>query len=89
MNSVQGRSFFWSVFSRIRTEYGEVLVFGHFSRSGACSESLGIAQLLPIDEPYVDLVKDFQKRGWGQVRQLNSSRTNGSALCQCQGLNAN
>ena len=25
--------FFWSVFSRIRTEYGEILVFGHFSRS--------------------------------------------------------
>ena len=26
-------SFFWSVFSRIRTEYREILVFGHFSRS--------------------------------------------------------
>ena len=37
--SVQIRSFFWSVFSHIRTEYGEILrtrknsVFGHFSRS--------------------------------------------------------
>ena len=36
--SVQIRSFFWSVFSRIRTEYGGYTdqknsVFGHFSRS--------------------------------------------------------
>ena len=37
--SVQIRSFFWSVFSHIRTEYGEILrtrknsVSGHFSRS--------------------------------------------------------
>ena len=33
VKSVQIRSFFWSVFSPIRTEYGEILVFGHFSRS--------------------------------------------------------
>ena len=48
VKSVQIRSFFWSVFSRIHTEYGEILriqsecgkirtrkssVFGHFSRS--------------------------------------------------------
>ena len=48
MKSVQIRRFFWSVFSRIRTEYGEILciqseygkirirknaVFGHFSRN--------------------------------------------------------
>ena len=48
VKSVQIRSFLWSVFSRIRTEYGEILriqsecgkirtrknsVFGHFSRS--------------------------------------------------------
>ena len=32
MESVLIRSIFWSVFSRIRTEYGEILVFGHFSR---------------------------------------------------------
>ena len=33
---VQIRSFFWSVFSRIRTEYGpeKKSAFGHFSRSG-------------------------------------------------------
>ena len=36
--NVQIRSFFWSVFSRIRTEYGKIRtrknsVFGHFSRS--------------------------------------------------------
>ena len=36
---VQIRSFFWSVFSRIRSEYGKIRtrknsVFGHFSRSG-------------------------------------------------------
>ena len=49
LKSVKIRSYFWSVFSRIRTEYGEILeyaekcgkirtrnnsVFGHFSRSG-------------------------------------------------------
>ena len=42
VKGVQIRSYFWSVFSRIRTEYGEILgkirsrnnsVFGHFSRS--------------------------------------------------------
>ena len=38
VESVQIRSFFWSVFSRIRSEYGEIQtrknsVFGHFSRS--------------------------------------------------------
>ena len=38
VKSVQIRSFFWSIFSRIRTEYGEIRtrknsVFGHFSRS--------------------------------------------------------
>ena len=38
VKSVQIRSFFWSVFSRIRTEYGEIQtrknsVFGHFLRS--------------------------------------------------------
>ena len=37
VKSVQIRSFFWSVFSRIRTEYGEMTrkysVFGHFSHS--------------------------------------------------------
>ena len=38
VKSVQIRSFFWSVFSRIRTDYGEIRtrknsVFGHFSRS--------------------------------------------------------
>ena len=34
MKIVQARSFFWSVFSRIRTEYGpENSVFGHFSNS--------------------------------------------------------
>ena len=33
MESVLIRSIFWSVFSHIRTEYGEILVFGHFSRS--------------------------------------------------------
>ena len=48
VKSVPMRSFFWSVFSRIRTEYGEILVFspnvgkyepekksvfGHFSHS--------------------------------------------------------
>ena len=33
MKSVLIRSFFWSVFSRIRTEYGEILVFGNFWRS--------------------------------------------------------
>ena len=27
MKSVQIRSFFWSVFPRIRTEHGEILVF--------------------------------------------------------------
>ena len=40
----QIRSFFWSVFSRIRTEYGEIWsirtrknsLFGHFSRSEFC-----------------------------------------------------
>ena len=40
MKSVQRRSYFWSVFSHIRTEYGEIRflrtrnnsVFGHFSR---------------------------------------------------------
>ena len=44
MNSVQIRSFFWSVFSHIRTEYGEILtsknsVFGHFSCSDFCSDA--------------------------------------------------
>ena len=33
VKSVLIQSFFWPVFSRIRTEYGEILVFGHFSRS--------------------------------------------------------
>ena len=33
VKSVPIWSFFWSVFSRIRTEYGEILAFGHFSRS--------------------------------------------------------
>ena len=47
VKSVQIRSFFWSVFSCIRTEYGEILcrkirsrknsVFGHFSRSSSLS----------------------------------------------------
>ena len=32
---MQIRSFFWSVFSHIRTEYGEI--FGHFSRSDQCT----------------------------------------------------
>ena len=38
VKSVQIRSFFWSVFSRIQSEYGNIQttkdsVFGHFSRS--------------------------------------------------------
>ena len=33
MKSVEIGSFFWSVFSRIRTEYRKNPVFGHFSRS--------------------------------------------------------
>ena len=38
VKSVQIRNYFWSVFSSIRTEYGEIRtrnnsVFGHFSRS--------------------------------------------------------
>ena len=38
VKSVQIRSFFWSIFSRIRTEYGEIrnispYVFGHISHS--------------------------------------------------------
>ena len=42
--SMQIRSFFWSVFTCIRTEYGDLLciysvtVFGHFSRSGDIPE---------------------------------------------------
>ena len=44
VKSFQQRSFFWSVFSRIRTEYGEIWsirtrknsLFGHFSRSEFC-----------------------------------------------------
>ena len=37
VKSVQVRSFFWSVFSRIRTEYGKIptrknFVFGHFTQ---------------------------------------------------------
>ena len=31
MNSVQLRKFFWSVFSRIRTEYGETLCISPYS----------------------------------------------------------
>ena len=39
VKSIQIRRFFWSVFSRIRTEYGKIRtrknsVYGHFSRSG-------------------------------------------------------
>ena len=34
VKSIKIRSFFWSVFSRIRTEYGEMLrISGQFSRS--------------------------------------------------------
>ena len=33
MKSVQIQSYFRSVFSCIPTEYGDLLVFGHFSRS--------------------------------------------------------
>ena len=39
VKSVQIQSFFWSVFSCIRTEYGpERFVFGHFSRSMDCGK---------------------------------------------------
>ena len=51
VKSVQIQSFFWSVFSHIRTEYGEILqskcgkiqtrknsIFGHFSRSNCLTE---------------------------------------------------
>ena len=45
VESVQIRSFFWSVFSRIRTEYGKIRtrknsVFGHFSRSDNKEDNL-------------------------------------------------
>ena len=33
VKSVQIRSYFWSVFPRIWTEYGEIQSIGHFSRS--------------------------------------------------------
>ena len=44
VKSVQIRNYFWSVFSSIRTEYGEIRtrnnsVFGHFSRSVLLNES--------------------------------------------------
>ena len=40
---MQIQSYFWSVFSRIRTEYGKIWtrnnsVFGHFSRSDKVKE---------------------------------------------------
>ena len=51
VKSVEIQSFFWSVFSHIRTEYGEILqskcgkirtrknsIFGHFSRSNCLTE---------------------------------------------------
>ena len=44
VKSVQIRGFFWSVFSRIRTEYGEMRknsVFGHFSRTESLSVKHG------------------------------------------------
>ena len=58
VKSVQIRSIFWSVFSRIRTEYGKIRtrkysVFGHFSRSAGqletCmgSHSISIPLLIP------------------------------------------
>ena len=45
MKCVQIRSFFWSVFSHIRTEYGKIRtiknsIFGHFSRSISATPSL-------------------------------------------------
>ena len=45
MKSVQIRSYFWSVFSRIRTEYGERSIFGHFSCSGGFLENLPLLNI--------------------------------------------
>ena len=61
VKSVQVLSVFWSVFSRIRTEYGDLLriqfeygkirtrknsVFGHFSRSGSVNRITFVPKLL-------------------------------------------
>ena len=61
------RSFFWSVFSRIRTEYGKIRarknsIFGHFSRS-VCTQQSHIAQ---------QIVSRFQLHF---VSQLNSKES--------------
>ena len=52
VNSIQTRSFFWSIFSRIRTEYGYLSVFG--PNEGKCG---------PEKAPYLDtfhaVIEDF------------------------------
>ena len=53
MKSVQIRSFFWSVFSRIQSECSKIRtrknsVFGHFSRSGTISFPSSNSKLLSI-----------------------------------------
>ena len=56
VKSVQIMSFIWSVFSRIRTEYGEIRtrknsVFGHFSRSRVLKN--GKERVMNIDKGYI------------------------------------
>ena len=66
MKSVQIRSFFWPVFPRIRTEYGEKSVFGHFSRSAA----LEAASLLQLRTKHLEQSKEIQQN-WTRLERFD------------------
>ena len=82
MKSVQIRSFFWPVFPRIRTEYGEIRtrkksVFGHFSRSAA----LEAASLLQLRTKHLEQSKEIQQN-WTRLDRFDFG-------CYCKILSNN
>ena len=61
VKSVQIRSFFWSVFSCIRTRKNSI--FGHFSRSAVYATSLFIQPLkVSEDQRFPDVFRGYKKR---------------------------
>ena len=83
MKSVQMRSFFWSVFSRIRSEYGMMRargspVFGDFSRGGYVlligavlwMRVIGVFTYVPAGWLFYQFWRGFWLPGVGGLRPL-------------------
>ena len=65
VKSVQIRSFFWSVFFRIHTEYGKIrtrknAVFGHISHSVCYLDTDSFTAQIKTDDKYI--VEDVETR---------------------------